>query len=194
MTISYNLNIPDGPNNPSNDQPKMKVNTNAVDSWTAIDHVKFDTSPAGTHKQVTFSSKNAAGAQIDPQSVLYTGNGTASSVAQPFFRNQNGIFQVSPIKAWAYCDSTGAIKGGQSLNIASVVSAGTGRYNVTLTANSVSGTNFGILVSSFMTSNAAGSLNGYNITGVGTFQLVFLRLDASAFVNPTDFSFQVMQI
>ena len=27
----YTNNIPDGPNNPSNDQPKMKVNTNSID-------------------------------------------------------------------------------------------------------------------------------------------------------------------
>lgn len=47
MTISYNRDIPDGPNNPSNDQPKMKTNTNSIDDWTAIDHIKFENSQIG---------------------------------------------------------------------------------------------------------------------------------------------------
>jgi len=82
MTISYNLDIPDGPNNPSNDQPKMKVNTNAIDSWTAVDHVRFSASPAGTHKQVTFSSNNVPTPPVVPP-ILFTN--TVAGLPQLFF-------------------------------------------------------------------------------------------------------------
>lgn len=192
MTITYNLDIPDAPNNPSNDQPKMKTNTNAINAWTAVDHVEFGSSPAGTHLQTTFSSKNTPAAQTDPQSVLYTADGIASTVAQMYFRNQNTTFQVSPIKAWAICDATGAFLGSQSLNVVSVTHSSAGVYTVVLSANAVSGTDFAI----FVTTSGAGSstirLPGYNITGVGTFTLTFLSLSVAT--DPVKFSFMVLQI
>ena len=58
INVTYNKNIPDGPNNPSVDQPKMKVNTNAVDQILAVDHVSFNANGGGWHKQVTFASNN----------------------------------------------------------------------------------------------------------------------------------------
>lgn len=168
MTISYNLNIPDGPNNPSNDQPKMKVNTNAIDAWTAIDHVKFDTSPAGTHKQVTFSSKNAAGAQVDPQSVLYTGNGTAfSSIAQMYFRNQSGIVPVNMIRAFgSFLTNPGNTTQINGYNFTFLVNGLGTVATVTLTSGITTGTNFivvpfldSIIASSFSYTIAANTIN-----------------------------------
>jgi len=52
MTIGYNLNIPDGPHNPSNDQPLMKANTNAIAQIIAVDHVGFGVGNGGFHQQV----------------------------------------------------------------------------------------------------------------------------------------------
>ena len=196
MAISYNLDIPDAPNNPSNDQPKMKTNTNAINAWTAIDHVQFGGDPAGTHKQTTFSSKNVPGAQTDPQSVLYTNSGTASTVAEVFFRNQNGTFQVNPIKAWALVDgATGAIIATQSSNVASVVRNSAGNYSVTLTVNAVNSSNFAVLVSYQNGFPAPSTTRNpiYSITGVGTFNLFFTT--SSALTNDVvNFSFQVLQI
>ena len=80
MSISYNLNIPNGPDNPSTDQPNMKTNTNSISSFVAVDHVGFNSSSGGTHLQTTYSSKNTPAAQTDPQSVQYTASGVASSV------------------------------------------------------------------------------------------------------------------
>ncbi len=103
MSINYNLNIPDGPNDPSADQPLMKENTNSIDTWTNVDHIKFAAgagNTAGTHKQVTFNNKNAAGAVTDPTSILYTGDGTASAKAEVFFRNEEATLLISGIKAF----------------------------------------------------------------------------------------------
>jgi len=49
MTISYKRNIPNGPNNPSNDQPDMKTNTNSIDDIIAVDHQSFAGTNAGYH-------------------------------------------------------------------------------------------------------------------------------------------------
>jgi hypothetical protein len=196
MTISYNLDIPDGPNNPSNDQPKMKTNTNSINTWTAIDHVEFGSAPAGSHKQTTFSSKNVPGAQTDPSSVLYTNSGTASTVAQPFFRNQNGIFQVSPIKAWGLVNgATGAIISSQSSNVSTVVRNSAGNYSVTLTANSVNSANFAVLLSYQNGFPAANTTRDpiYSITGAGTFN-VFMAISSALTNDVVNFSFLVMQI
>ncbi len=195
-SFTYNRDIPDAPNNPSNDQPKMKINTNATDDLIAVDHVSFNTSPGGTHKQVTISSKNAAGAQTDPQSVVYTGSGTASTVSQLFYRTQNATLQLSAIRAWALVDgATGLVIGSQSRNVSGVVRNSAGNYTVTLTANAVSSANFTVLVSyqnPFPSPNTTRSPI-YSITGVGTFNLYFTTSSAAT-ADVTNFSFQVLQI
>lgn len=48
----YNRDIPDGPNNPSQDQPKMKTNTNSIDNVLQIDHITFGDNQGGYHKTV----------------------------------------------------------------------------------------------------------------------------------------------
>lgn len=145
--ITYNVNIPDTPNNPSNDQPLMKTNTNAIQTILGIDHVNFNvTNPpdGGTHKQVTFSTKNAPVAQTEPQSVLYTDSGTASTVADMRFRNQNGIFPVNAIKAFGVFTTTavnGAVALDMGMNVSSITASAAGQtYTVALTANAVNGT------------------------------------------------------
>lgn len=146
MTITYNLDIPDAPNNPSNDQPKMKVNTNAIDSWTAVDHVRFSADPAGTHKQVTYSSKNPAGAQVDPQSTLYTNNGTAfAAIANLFYRNASGTFPISIIRAFAsFTYTNGNTSFINQANCASL-SIVAGVATVTLTTGVTTGTTFVVI-------------------------------------------------
>jgi len=195
--FTYNRDIPDAPNNPSNDQPKMQVNTNSTQDLIAVDHVSFNLSPGGTHKQATFSSKNAAGAQVDPQSVLYTGDGTASTVANLLFRNQNAIFPINTVRAWGFVNgATGAVVNNQSVNVASVVRNSAGNYTVTLTANAVTTADFAILVSSTSNTSAPTRLvySSYAITGIGTFTLKFDQLANGTGQDVTSFSFQVLQI
>jgi hypothetical protein len=49
MNLSYNGDIPATPNNPSNDQPKMKINTNSIANWAKIDHFGFNDNNGGYH-------------------------------------------------------------------------------------------------------------------------------------------------
>src|ERR1017187_2807970 len=57
MTITYNRNIPDGPNNPSTDQPNMKTNTNSIDDIIAVDHQSFSGQNAGYHTVIHETSQ-----------------------------------------------------------------------------------------------------------------------------------------
>jgi hypothetical protein len=189
--VSYNLNIPDGPNNPSNDQPKMKTNTNAIQTLISVDHVGFNTDGTppngvgGHHLQVSFDGKNAALAQTDPQSVLYTASGVASTVADMRFRNQNKIFPVNLIRAYGIVDGVaGGIVASQSINVASAIRNAAGSYTITMDASTTTTDKYAV----FLAVNASSLLNiRYVITSATQFN-VFAALD------PTEFVFIVLQI
>jgi len=92
--IGYNLNIPAANNNPSQDQPKMQTNTNAINTLISLDHFTFADSQAGRHKQVTLTNEAAPG--------LNGGNGVlfanlTAGQSQPFWQNAVGTFQIPVI-------------------------------------------------------------------------------------------------
>jgi len=87
MTLNYFQNIPNGPNNPSQDQPNMKTNTNSIFSIWAIDHITFGNASNGQHAQVTFASNNTPNIPTTPP-VLFT-KLAASSLPQLFFYSGN---------------------------------------------------------------------------------------------------------
>ncbi len=196
MPITYTLNIPDAPNDPSADQGPMQTNTNSINTLIAVDHYSFADTPSGTHKQVTLSGKNAAGAQTDPTSTLYTASGTASTVADLIYRNQNGVFPISCLRAWGYVSGGvgPAIIASQGVNVASITRTSAGRYVVTLTALAVNSSDFAVTVTSSLTTSLVGTQSGYTITAPGVFQLNFTTLSGNALVDPTSFTFQVYQI
>lgn len=155
-TFSYNDNIPNGPHNPTVDQPDMLINTQSIDGILAIDHVSFNASNGGTHLQATFSSKNTPSAQTDPQSVLYTGNGAASTVAELFYRNQSGTLLISAVKAFGTfttISGTGNVAISNAYNVTTpIVVASSGIYPVILTSNVTTGNNVTVFVMSATTS------------------------------------------
>lgn len=52
MTLyTYTDNVPNGPNNPSVDQPKMKVNTKSIKDLIGEDHVTFGINNGGFHNK-----------------------------------------------------------------------------------------------------------------------------------------------
>jgi len=106
--VAYNRDIPDAPNNPSNDQPKMKENFNNIDTLLAVDHVSFNATNGGFHKQIDFALKATPAAPLDPVSVAFTQSsasltqvqGSATTNAQEFYRNALGIYPLSAIRAF----------------------------------------------------------------------------------------------
>jgi len=81
MTITYNNNIPNAPNNPSNDQPLMFVNTNSISTFLAVDHVGFGVSGAtnGYHNMSSYAVQGSpptavnSAARVFSQNVTYPG-------------------------------------------------------------------------------------------------------------------------
>lgn len=50
--MSYTQDIPNAPNNPSQDQPLMKANTNAIFAYVEVDHVPFNQATSGYHNVI----------------------------------------------------------------------------------------------------------------------------------------------
>lgn len=160
MPFIYDETIPAANNNPSSDQPVMQANALAITQLIAVDHVTFNSADSGKHEQVTFVDKNTPGAQTDPQSVLYTANGTANTRAELKFVNQSGTFPVSLVKAYGLftiqTTAGGApatsITTNQSVNILSATGSNTGAggvttFVITLNGGVTTGANVGILLS-----------------------------------------------
>lgn len=147
MSITYNLNIPASGNNPSNDQPNMETNTNAINQWTGVDHVEFNVSGdavSGTHLQVTFNSNNTPSGISPNQAVLFTKAGLANSgSSDAYLLNAAGTFPSNLIRAAGIFTSSGA--GSQVMtqffNCSSTVTSSGGIYAITLTSGVVTGNN-----------------------------------------------------
>ena len=162
MTFTFFPNIPNAPDYPGDDQPQMQTNAASTNSILAIDHVSFNTSNGGTHKQVTFSSENTPSSPMDPISVLYTATGTASTVADLRFINANGTFPISFTRAFVVL-SAGAILNSQSFNVASIANGPAGSKVITF--NGVTGMSFGV------SGTNVGSINAFNFTISGNAQI-----------------------
>lgn len=160
--VTYNRDIPDGPNNPSRDQPLMKTNTNSVDDILKVDHVSFNTANSGFHKQVTFNAKTTQGAQTDPQSVVFTNDGVANTAhPQLYFKNSQATFPLSSIRAFgSFVSTNNAIIApglGSFLNFYNIASfshtLNTTVYTITLTTNAVNTDN--VIVLTTISTNTA---------------------------------------
>ncbi len=96
--IGYNLNIPAANNNPSQDQPKMQTNTNAINTLLSLDHYTFADNAAGRHKQVSLANEAAPGIPANTNGVLYANLDTGQS--WPFWQNALGSFNLlGPLSA-----------------------------------------------------------------------------------------------
>jgi len=146
-TFDYNLDNPNAPNAPSRDQPRMKVNTNSINSIIDVDHYTFESSGSrdGWHKQVTMPSQNVPGAQVNPASTLYTENGMASAtVSNLKYRNSDGIFLGSAIRAFVNFDtvvgSPVAITRNNYSNVDSLTKPTTQSVEIALTPGAIANT------------------------------------------------------
>ncbi len=85
----YNNGVPNAPDNPSQDQPDMLVNTQSISGIIAQDHTGFGVSNGGVHKQVRFAQNIAApGIASGWVSALFSD--TLNGQAWPFWQNAGG--------------------------------------------------------------------------------------------------------
>lgn len=87
ISISYNENIPDGNNKPSQDRKKMTENTNSISKWVEVDHVGFNTANGGRHKQVSFLANLAADPSVIGSGTLFTKDPNSNL----FFKSITGV-------------------------------------------------------------------------------------------------------
>lgn len=70
-SFTYTTNIPDENNNPSTDQPNMKVNTNSINSIIGVDHYSFGTGNDGYHNAAHFVARSDP-AVVPSTNILYS--------------------------------------------------------------------------------------------------------------------------
>ena len=100
--FEYFLNIPNAPNNPSNDQPKMQTNTNSIDSLVSVDHYTFQTQGNldGWHVQSTYPQLSVDPSTNTTQGAVYTKNvsGSGEEVELFYRREANGsVIQITTL-------------------------------------------------------------------------------------------------
>ena len=192
---TFNSTIPAANNYPGNDQPIMLANNVSTAAWAAVDHVAYGQVNNGQHVQVRFPVDNTTqGSQTDPASVLFTVPGTASTVADLIFKNQNAQFPVNFIRAAGVATTAGLVAG-QSFNVTSVVHTGVGGFQITLPANTLTGTNYGVIMSSSQASGGFSPAMAYFITSSTVFNIGIYQSQSGSARDPTGtFSFMVFQI
>lgn len=103
VLIPYTLGIPDGPNNPSQDQPNMKLNNDAIAQFLAVDHIPFDVNNSGFHKVIHQLDNGSDPVPINspPTGQLYTKNVTitnsAGSVTDTQLFQETGLGTISQL-------------------------------------------------------------------------------------------------
>lgn len=190
-------NIPDGPNNPSQDQPNMKTNTNSDQSIWAVEHLGFNTNNGGTHLQTGFANfQSSPVLPSDPgannPSVAYPNAGVADATnSQYYFKNPLATLPLSAVKAYGNLiprASSGAIIPTNSFNVASVVqtNAVTTSIAITLNSNVTTGNDVTVLV--FYANPLATTIVTY------TFVAGVLTLTANSFSTLAKLNFLILQI
>jgi hypothetical protein len=135
LYLTYNMNVPFGPDYPGDDQPDMLTNTQSINSWVAVDHVGFNSSGpnfgAGIHKKVTLFNMAAPGLG-DGQGVLYANLIKGNS--WPVWQNILGSFNLMTDAPIAATNGAIYLPGGILLQWGTKANAGaTGSvtYNIT---------------------------------------------------------------
>jgi len=86
---NYNLNIPNPPNQPSQDVPLMQTNTNNINNLISVDHVGFNANNGGYHTVIHQIPQSSDPGMVTGISQLYSK--TVNSVPELFFENDTGV-------------------------------------------------------------------------------------------------------
>lgn len=71
--FEYTIGIPDAPNDPSEDQPDMKINNDSNASIWEVDHFGFNDNFGGIHKQVRMPVRGGPPGSIPPGMIVNEG-------------------------------------------------------------------------------------------------------------------------
>lgn len=196
MTFTFNTGIPAANNNPSVDQPDMLINNVSTDGILAVDHISFNALNGGTHKQMhmpSFTNPAVINGGASDGSVIYSAAGSADATrAQSYFKNAfNVAFPVSLIKAYGIFDAAAATL--NAINITAVRTS-TGLFRLTMPANVVASTSFGVLVSIGNAALNPATSTEYSIINITTVDVSFRNSATNVLFNPTSFTILILQI
>lgn len=110
MNLNYTTGIPDTPNNPSNDQPGMKTNTNSISTIIQQDHHGFKDNLGGYHTiihqdaQVTDPANIAGPPQINQVYVKSYTPDTTGGVADTQLYAETALGEISQLTGFSLGD------------------------------------------------------------------------------------------
>ena len=111
--MSYNPNIPQGGDDPSQSQVQLLNNFGALDTIFAKNHVAFsDTTNPGKHTKIIFNNVEPDTVPISPQSNLYTKTVGVPAKQQLFFANDTIITQLTGLVGLAASPGYVTLPGG----------------------------------------------------------------------------------
>ena len=198
MSIQYYPNIPQPGDNPSQSQDLMLQNFSGINSWTNIDHIQFQDSPAGTHKQVTLPVNATITAPTGLSSVISTVPGTANpSISQLIYNLPSLTIPLSVIRAFAVFpgNGSGAVTPSNSYNVASInTNSGSWTSTITLSSGATTGTQYLVLSSSsFGVAGEDQIIVNYNVLSATQFTLRTVNAALNAIRPVNSISFVVLQ-
>jgi hypothetical protein len=133
--ITYNVNIPDAPNNPSNDQPLMKTNTNAIDTILGVNHVSFKLNNGGKHTFVQWVQQESDPATIANEIARYTKNVSGNAREHIRLPSNGTVIQVSGPAPTIASNGCTFLPGGLAIQWGSATFVGTATINFPQTFN-----------------------------------------------------------
>lgn len=142
MSFTFSNDIPAANNNPSDDQPDMLQNNISTNNILNVDHVSFNNNAGGKHKQITFNTQNPpAGAPTDPEAIAFTDRvaQNQSTKSQLYYRNEDIIYQLNPIRAMCTFTVTGAIAAFDSEWNMNTIAGNRSSITIDLDTNAVTG-------------------------------------------------------
>lgn len=158
-SYTFNTGIPAANNNPSNDQPQMLQNNVSTNGILGVDHITFNASNGGTHKQMSMAQFSTpvlpSGAEA---AVLYPDAGKIDTAhSQLYFKNFDGTYPLSIVKAYGVFTASTTPSFSAQINCASIAYS-SGVWTVTFTSNAIYNGAAGVLAS------ASGGGNSFNYT------------------------------
>ena len=124
-------------------RPAMQQNFASINGLIAVEHIPFNNTTGGLHKQVTFLQPTSPSAPTNPTTILYSGDGVAATnPPQIYAINNSGTIPVSCIKAFGNFSTAPppippappVVTVNNTYNVESIAYTTSLRYTVTLTS------------------------------------------------------------
>lgn len=164
--FTFTRDIPDAPNNPSQDQPDMKVNNNSTDSILNVDHFGFNLPDGGLHRQVTLNPQGAPGFPNGGSGVYYAD--AISGITWPAYQNTSGAFFLATVIPSPAANGSTSLVGNLMFQWGQFTSVGTALPNAIVPFPTAFGaTAFSVNCTILTTDDSRYFVEIYDITNIG---------------------------